>query len=489
MNHVMGDQVSDKLNRRANSSSILSDSIRTIVIVFLAPTMVFYAVNKFIFIDRAFVNVDYFLVFLIVSPLGGTWCAIALSLVLLIDLTFSVAPAYYFSIESVLQSIHGLLELDSWFVLVEAAKLLSLGAGYFLVVKLVAPAIRKFRTSAVTCLVLAFTFIGLDQLFPLGTLGSENSALANPNLANSTLNNVRIAVTTHMQGHASNYSEPADSATIETGLLLPVEAGNQHIVLIVVESLGQLNDDALMRYQMEELTDLGTLPNVRVTAGSVDFHGSTVPGELRELCGIRMLVVRPDPKAIPVSDCLPALFHRQNYQTTAVHGFTGALFSRNIWYQALGFDDVLFAAQLKNTFSVTERCGLAFHGYCDVSIWKFIESRLGTSSNPQFSQFIYWLTLTTHLPVEPASKKELANCSMFPQLESAPKACALISDLKDLFKTIANSVLAGNLKNTKIVLVGDHSPPFLTDDARALFSQTALPHIEIETVLDKSPDG
>ena len=97
-------------------------------------------------------------------------------------------------------------------------------------------------------------------------------------------------------------------------------------------------------------------------------------------------------------------FQSAGYETTAVHSFKGDLFERTDWYPKIGFDHMLFEPDLKALGA--DDCPGVFPGACDTDVGDILAKRLASAKG---SQFIYWLTLNTHVPVVARKSMELPN--------------------------------------------------------------------------------
>ena len=334
-----------------------------------------------------------------------------------------------------------------------------------------------------TCLVSAILLTVLDMTLSANAIRERDSYALNVNITASSLNNLRLAINT-AEDHAQNqYLQPAESAgQVLRNLQESTDEEFQTVILIVVESLGEFFNPELQNFQMEPVIELQKQEGIVLSTGVIPFAGSTVPGELRELCGIKLLAVHPDISILPGEKCLPLIFEEMGYSTWAIHGFIGTLFSRNRWYPALEFDNVWFAPELENQIEEANRCGIAFHGICDVDIWKMILDL--KSSEHDAKKFIYWLTLSAHLPVENSGDSSLRACSNFKELAENPELCNLVLQQRRLLSDIATSIGRGELNKTRVVLVGDHSPPFIDKDIRSLFSSDLVPYADIKISSD-----
>ena len=443
------------------------------------PSLIFFFIDQFWFIDRAVFNIDYLLVCLILILFGPVYVAIGVASILVLDIVFSFAPAYHFSLTSVFYSINDLFSLEPGFLAVEAGKVIFVVLLGTISIYLAIRKTRSTRWVMVTCAVFLILLSLLDLRFSANEIVERDSYALNINIAASSVNNLRRAINTADRNARSQTARPSESASQDLrASLTNTNEVFQNIVLIAVESLGEFANRELNDFQMEPIVALKEHPGIVFNSGTVAFEGSTVPGELRELCGIRLLAVHPDTSILPVDKCLPKVLSGMGYRTWAIHGFIGTLFSRNRWYPALEFDNVWFAPELDEQIQKANRCGIAFHGICDMDIWKRIVDL--KSNEPDSKKFIYWLTLSAHLPVEHPDNSGSSTCSQYQALAQNTELCNLVLQHRQLFSEIAMSVKRGELENTRIILVGDHSPPFLDNNTRALFSSEHVPYIDIK---------
>lgn len=252
------------------------------------------------------------------------------------------------------------------------------------------------------------------------------------------------------------------------------------MILIIVESLGAPVAPDVADLQLQSLLQLDALSGVSVTRGSIPFHGSTVPAELRELCSVRSGTLHPDVTAIAAA-CLPLQLRQHGYHGTAIHGFSGSMFSRNLWYRQLGFDDIRFAPDVLRLKPDASRCGIAFNGICDQDAWDFLLDQVLDDERER--QFIYWLTLSAHLPLvadEQRGEQAHRDCAVLSDLQTQFPVCLLIHQHRSLFTRIAGTVASGRFRDTLLIVVGDHAPPFIRPPYRQVFSDTHVPYLIID---------
>lgn len=271
--------------------------------------------------------------------------------------------------------------------------------------------------------------------------------------------------------HASwQAGEPFVSATTETGLTRP-PTSRHHVVVILVEGLG-LPTLAPERPMFDaDWARAKWSKRYIVRHGRVPYYGSTTNGELRELCDAWGRYDRFD---FADAHCLPAVYRAAGYQTMAIHSFYGTFFDRNKWWPKLGFERMKFKPEL--LAAGARECGGIFPGACDEDIPAQIGERLKAAKE---AQFIYWVTLNTHLPVIADRKLGTAHCELADPAwrENDPQLCRMFMLHHRLADAIGKLAMDPALPPTDFVIVGDHMPPFLGWEKRFRFDPAHVPYI------------
>jgi hypothetical protein len=220
-----------------------------------------------------------------------------------------------------------------------------------------------------------------------------------------------------------------------------VERAPSRVLFVVLESWGEA-PNALSEFvrQIEQISS-------RVlTSGYREFRGSTLPGELRELCG-----ATPSLSKITedLGDCLPARLARAGYVATAYHGYEGFFYMRDIVYPRLGFESSYFLSELR----FLQQCDGAFAGVCDDVLVDYAIDAMFREERA----FTYVLSLSAH---EPASRSALGR----------PYAQRISIDDALIMPTVLNRALIAHAirevrersrpgESTWIYFAGDHNPP------------------------------
>jgi phosphoglycerol transferase MdoB-like AlkP superfamily enzyme len=214
----------------------------------------------------------------------------------------------------------------------------------------------------------------------------------------------------------------------------------------------------------------------KLVQGNVAFHGSTVAGESRELCGqdLGFGILNGSPQLF--QECLPRQFKAMGFHTIAAHGNSGYFFRRSDWYGRMGFDETQFRSDFHR--QGLPECVGAVLGTCDAAIAQWIGTKLGDGrSSPQF---VYWVTLNSHLPVPvpvPPSIGGESSCSTVIPLADDPSLCSWYELIANVHRSIADLAMANSARPTVFVVVGDHAPPFADPRLRGLFSGTTVPYV------------
>jgi phosphoglycerol transferase MdoB-like AlkP superfamily enzyme len=152
----------------------------------------------------------------------------------------------------------------------------------------------------------------------------------------------------------------------------------------------------------------------------------------------------------------------------------GNMFDRSAWWNTAGFQEIWFHDQFRQ--QALPDCPGAFIGTCDVDIARWIGRRLETEEGAP--DFIYWMTLNSHLPVPvPSALSGAAPCleSLSLQPDTAP--CSLYQLIENVLESVAKVAMAKFARPTVFIIVGDHAPPFDYESARSSFSRFEVPYV------------
>ena len=93
--------------------------------------------------------------------------------------------------------------------------------------------------------------------------------------------------------------------------------------------------------------------------------------------------------------------------------------------------------------------------------------------------YIYFLTLNSHLPVTANfSDEQWQKCHVHQMLVNEPELCRSFILWTEAFEHFISLALQAE-KPTRLIIVGDHAPPFLEDRLRTIFSPNDVPYVEL----------
>ncbi len=278
-----------------------------------------------------------------------------------------------------------------------------------------------------------------------------------------------------MRGHYFRSPPPGaefSSAREESGFAATPDG--RHMVMIMVESLGVPRGNPEMDRKTFGLykNNPAITQRYEITQGTSPYYNSTTAGEVRELCGrwgdYYELVDKID------SSCLPATMAKKGYESHAMHSFKAPFFKRSTWYPNIGFQSQEFSKDLQAKGAGA--CDGVFPGACDRDVPKQISAHLKAAEKPQF---LYWLTLNSHLPVPLAESLQVDNCeTVSPYLaENYPMICRQFAIFDAVDSAIVKEITAKDFPKSDILIVGDHMPPYFDRHHRTQFDPEHVPWI------------
>ena len=251
--------------------------------------------------------------------------------------------------------------------------------------------------------------------------------------------------------------------------------GTPKVLSVVFESYGiDKSKPQINQYFEEELRK--ALPKRKVYAAVVSYSGSTVNGELRELCSVHTEGVMLD--SVPKEYiCLPKTLAQQGYKTVAFHNNKGGFYDRLRWYPNIGFSTFIDRnMMLKKGYTPSQ---YAFGGIADKDMAKEISRWIAGHKKI----FAHWTTLDSHGPYTKVLVPEVIDCKKLGVTESAE--CNYVNTLQSTFAAIL--FIAQQHPDLKIVISGDHAPhfesvsqPLVGKRLNALFDHHHVPALVVE---------
>jgi hypothetical protein len=277
-----------------------------------------------------------------------------------------------------------------------------------------------------------------------------------------------------MRGHykrAPVAGAPFTSAVGQSGFGASGVAAQRNLLVVMVESMGQpVGNAEMQRLLFARYREPAVTARFELSNGTTTYYNSTTAGEVRELCNrwgdYYDLLDRAD------GGCLPARLRKAGYETSAYHSFTGGFFDRDKWYPNIGFDRRVFAEDLVG--QGLRECGGVFAGACDRDVPPLLAAQLKQGKQPQF---VYWLTLNSHLPVPPGLNLEVDKCERVSATLAAeyPMICRQFAIWDAIDAALIKEITAADFPPTDILIVGDHMPPYFDRHHRSQFAPDRVP--------------
>jgi phosphoglycerol transferase MdoB-like AlkP superfamily enzyme len=241
----------------------------------------------------------------------------------------------------------------------------------------------------------------------------------------------------------------SDYISVLSNQFTHVKNKNFSVLFVINESWGEVKNKEIEKDLLHNISN-----TKQFQQGSIDFSGATVNAEMRELCQLKTSNFNMKSIESGLQDCYPNKLKNEGFETYAIHGANSTVYDRYKWYSQVGFDHTLFFENLNNP----TRC-YSFAGACDKDIVTMVPNLFNQNNN---KKFIYWLTLNTHYPYDNRDlKKYIFDCEKF-SIKKESEVCRNLNLQKQFFNNLSKIINNKALKNTWVIVVGDHEPPLIT---------------------------
>src|SRR5450830_1195878 len=416
-------------------SSILRDIRGSSVLFFLlnAPLLLFFGIGH---LNRPIFNLDYLIV-IVISSVSRQLSLILLILICLVDYSVIGAAQFHFlSPLEYLTSVRFLTYANFFEIAYRSSAVLLFGVLFLYLTNKILPSTKKagFLKTFAAASFLCVSVISLDILNGSAPYFYKTGATIAPiNVAGSAL---RIAIISTVQRDSSKIVDISDADLASNLAEVKVWAEKNQkrsVVYVLVESLGESldgNEDLFI-----EILKKGLTSKYEIRSELVGFNGSTTSAEMRELCSKIGSYSVLDNKI--GANCLPNYFNTLDWVTKGYHGFSKKMFNRSEWWKYIVFQQTFLTSQFNK-------------------------------------EFIYILTLNSHLPIPSTvfTKEDMSRGECRLHIE----VCALEKSHSVVFTQINFELnRIDPLKLPYVVIVGDHSPPFGNELIRNNYSQSKVP--------------
>lgn len=244
-------------------------------------------------------------------------------------------------------------------------------------------------------------------------------------------------------------------------------------MLIIVESFGLIQDSIKRTQFQSSISNIFTQNKWRTSWGISSFNGSTTNSELKELLNCsgdyRFFNLIENRKKI---NSIFDIKKQQGYQVKGIHGFKGGMFERNIWWKNIGIDSAFFLENFINNYSTLNKEN-PFTSLSDEEAFDAIQNKVEINKK----QFIYFLTVNSHLPFlgRPQSPEISKSFNINDEIYISDEAKNQNKRISNLLEHIAKKL--DYRKIDKILIIGDHAPPFIDKADKVFYSNKFVPYL------------
>ncbi|MDX8120283.1 hypothetical protein SKZ59_00735 [Janthinobacterium sp. GMG2] len=216
----------------------------------------------------------------------------------------------------------------------------------------------------------------------------------------------------------------------------------QKMVLMVVESWGE-SQASLVSVKKRLQRD-----GVKVLdSGFTDYHGSTMQGEIRELCSQYIKLDSGTNFSSVADNCVPAYMKNKGYEVFGVHGYQKMFYARDTVWKHLGIDNAYFQPEMRQL----NTCPGPFAGICDEDMITFGIELI----RHEDKAFLYMLSLSSHEPV--ASSMLETPTQYFRDIDAIGDSQIVARNA--IGSMVATLSMSTDMGCTEAYIVGDHQPP------------------------------
>jgi len=249
--------------------------------------------------------------------------------------------------------------------------------------------------------------------------------------------------------------------------------GNQ--LLVLVESFGRIKDEKYFLHFKAAFDNELASDKWKISWGETRFKGSTTAAEFREMLNHQgrpeqLINLSKSHKPTSIFDSKK----EQGFKTIGIHSYSQKMFARESWWPVIGIQKIIFKEQLlqANPQMTIDQEG-PFRAINDGEAFDYLQTQIGPGKT-----FAYFLTSNAHAPFDPYISKQNPAMAiriksyLYPISENAKSQLARVQEVISYLVQKAD----GN-KWHKILIVGDHPPPFISPNDRNFYSSQVVPYL------------
>jgi len=407
----------------------------------------------------------------------------------LLDIIYNVSHVYFFDLFNYVEKLPSLLitkfSILFWVGIVFSLSLFILLC-HFLII-LFEKKLAQFKTNMLipNILLSCFLFLvvyGIDFLNGDTLMSKKPYGYGQLNIGKSIIKDVYDDFGVFKKGRKKVH-ELSDFKNINSDSSLAYKyfynSTENNEVLVMIESWGLMENETLRSLQLLPFTQLDT-SKYSVRFEKSYFGGGTTPAESRELLnkeGEGYYAV------INHNSCdIKSLIQRKNelhYYTSAVQSFSTSYSLGQKFREILGFKNIKGYTYFHDTLKLPQNFNNHYEAVDDEAVFSYIFK----NQSKNLKSFTYCLTINTHLPFVLSKEQKVETGfqqihstygSLFPSEETMQRYYRMNQELKYLAALISKNDV------DKVLIIGDHAPPFVFNSERDFFSSEYVPALIIE---------
>ncbi len=448
-----------------------------LLLVVMSPTLIVLLLQPWIAIDRPLFVYEYFFVGCLMSfNVRSVWPWLVFVLFFLLDIATIFSKLYLFNLPDFLNTLKyfsNYTTSPNQIILLITVFLVLIGA--FFLFKLIKTKIGSDKASLNFFVILFAATFALDNINGSSIFIGYHPALnfSKINFAGSPVKLLYNSLLNQSVDANVPILFPENKESITFKEFKADSANNQ--MLMIIESFGLINDSLKRKEFQKDISTVFESKNWKASWGKTPFKGGTTHAELRELLncvGDYRYFIKPQQAKNFKS--IFQIKNQQGYHNLAIHSYKANMFERGSWWKNIGVNEVFFSEDVQSASNFQSKLNYEspFISVNDEDAFNFIQSKTATTGK----QFVYFLTENAHLPF-----KGKLNKPMFSKFFDIDKEANLSQEAKNQSKRITNflAYVAKHLdanKFQKLLIVGDHMPPFVKKNDRAFYNDQFVPY-------------
>ncbi len=450
--------------------NMVTNKLFSLLLIFFIINLILGAFNL-LQLGRSFIYYEYLLIPLLFAFSRNYYFRFSAILSLFLsDILISISKIYYFDTFNFLQKFSSIF-ISNFSVKFWVIVLFCFSVVFLLIHLLISKSIlRSICTSkndkkfGFLFLLLSFSMVySIDSLFGSSSLQFKPNGKLNVNFSQSIImqyaKDARIYLKKYLPVSQIENFESINKEESLSYRYLSKDSSEKE-ALIILESWGLNND---IEKRMEQVRSIMLLSNsgYRVNLDSSLFFGGTSQAEVRELYNksgeAYYSIIQhgfSDIKGLAQEKKIAG------YNTIALQSFSGFYSNGYHFRESSGFNQIKDFDFFKNESQ--RNYNNHYISVNDEAVFDYGFKQLSKEKKA----FLYILTINSHLPFHTQTGKT--------ELESQ------YDRIKEQFNYLA--ALLTNYPVDKLVIVGDHPPPFLTESERSHYSSRFVPALIIERV-------